>query len=384
MAFFKRLKGGRIFAPRDLGLCDLLIAGDRIAAVGQVGPIPDTLGVQEIDVRGKNISPGFIDLHVHITGGGGEAGPSTRLPDIHVSSILEAGVTTVLGVLGTDAVTRSTENLLAKAQGLEQEGITALALSGSYRFPDLCTLTGSLQKDIALIPQIVGVGEIAISDHRASHATFDDFVKVVSDCRVGGLVGNKPGLVVIHMGGGREGMAKLFRLTEETEIPITQLLPTHVTRNETLFGEAMRFASMGGNIDITAREKVNSDRMGLSQALERLQEGAVCMDRVTVSSDANGSLPRFDAQGRFLGMGAGSIKTLVMELQRLVGDGGHTPSDVLPLFTTNAAARLGLEGEKGEIVPGACADLAVFDENWRVESVFARGRLRVCGGEYQG
>ena len=46
-------------------------------------------------------------MHSHITGGGGEAGPASRCPEARLSELLDAGITTVVGVIGTDTVTRS-------------------------------------------------------------------------------------------------------------------------------------------------------------------------------------------------------------------------------------------------------------------------------------
>lgn len=46
-------------------------------------------------------------MHVHITGGGGEAGPASRCPEAQLSKLISAGITTVVGVTGTDSVTRS-------------------------------------------------------------------------------------------------------------------------------------------------------------------------------------------------------------------------------------------------------------------------------------
>jgi beta-aspartyl-dipeptidase (metallo-type) len=381
MAFFKLLTGGHIYAPDDLGQQNILIAGDRIAAIGKELDLPENLEVDRISVTGKNITPGFIDMHVHITGGGGEAGPASRLPEINVCAILSAGVTTLLGVLGTDAVSRSTETLLAKAQGLEQEGITAYILSGSYIFPNPSTVTGSLQKDIALIPHILGVGELAISDHRGPHATFEEFLRVISDARVGGLIGGKPGLAVLHMGGGDERMAKLFRLVAETEIPLLQILPTHVTRDEALFDDAIKFALLGGNIDITAHPADFLPKISLASALDRLQSKNISLDQVTVSSDANGSLPRFDKNKKLIGLQAAAIDSLTLEYQRLVGDGCLPAHEALRLFTCNPAARLGLKGEKGVIASAACADIVVFDDNWQVDTVLAKGEIYVQDGK---
>lgn len=381
MAFFKLLIGGHIYGPDDLGEQNILIAGNRIAAVGKELEISGSVDIERIYVKGKKITPGFIDLHVHITGGGGEAGPASRLPEINVSTVLSAGVTTLLGVLGTDAVTRSTETLLAKAQGLEQEGITAYILSGSYTFPDLATVTGSLQKDIALIPQIIGVGELAISDHRGSHATFEEFIRVISDARVGGLIGGKPGLAVLHMGGGDERMSKLFRLVNETDIPITQILPTHTTRNEALWQDAIKFAKLGGNIDITATPADSSPEISLARALDQLLKNNIPLDKVTVSSDANGSLPRFDQNKKIIGTKMAAIDTLTIEFQKLVGDGCLPAHKALKLFTSNPASRLGLEGTKGVIAPSACADILVFEENWQIDTVFSKGNIYVQDGE---
>lgn len=377
MSFLKLLIGGHVYAPEDLGNQDILIAGDKIAAIGKNLEISESVEIDRINIDGKKVTPGFIDLHVHITGGGGEAGPASRLPEINVSSVLSAGVTTLLGVLGTDSVSRSTETLLAKAQGLEQEGITANILSGAYSFPDLPTVTGSLQKDVALIPHIIGVGELAISDHRGPHATFEEFIRVISDARIGGLIGGKPGLAVLHMGGADERMEKLFRLVNETDIPITQILPTHTTRNRGLWKDAIKFALLGGNLDITALPADANHEISLATAIEDLQSNDISLEQITVSSDANGSLPRFDENKKIIGMKMGEISTLTLEFQRLVKSGFLPVNEALKLFTSNPATRLGLKSTKGVLAISAAADIIVFDHEWKIDTVLSKGTVFV-------
>ena len=68
-------------------------------------------------------------------GGGGEGGFSTRTPEATLSDLTTAGVTTVVGTLGTDGIARDMNALLAKARGLEEEGITTYIYTGSYRLP---------------------------------------------------------------------------------------------------------------------------------------------------------------------------------------------------------------------------------------------------------
>ena len=234
------IRGGDVFAPSPLGKKDILILGSKIAAVSEPGKIQITgLPVLEEDASDKKVIPGFVDSHVHILGGGGEGGPATRAPEISIQSILASGITTVIGCLGTDGTTRHMESLLAKARGLEIEGITTYIFSGSYQFP-VVTITGSMRSDIALIDKIIGAGEIAISDHRSSQPTFGEFARLAAECRVGGLLGQKAGVLHCHIGDGPRKLEFLFRLIKETEIPITQVIPTHVNRNPELLDEAIR------------------------------------------------------------------------------------------------------------------------------------------------
>lgn len=153
----KLLKNANVYAPEPLGHKDILIVGEKICSMGEDLRIYENLpDVEVFDLEGKYVIPGYIDMHVHITGGGGEKGPVSRVPESQLSSFLVNGVTTVVGLLGTDGVTRSVENLVAKARALTEEGITAYALTSFYGYPPT-TVTGSVEKDIMMIPPIIGV-----------------------------------------------------------------------------------------------------------------------------------------------------------------------------------------------------------------------------------
>src|SRR5207244_6239199 len=58
------LRGGEVVdgSGRPRRRADVAIAGDRIAAVGVVGKVA---GARELDVSGKIVAPGFIDVHTH-------------------------------------------------------------------------------------------------------------------------------------------------------------------------------------------------------------------------------------------------------------------------------------------------------------------------------
>ncbi len=374
------LRNGRVFDPLDRGRVDVLLCGGKVVAVRDSIPGPAGLDVDIVDASDHILTPGFVDLHVHVTGGGGEGGPATRVPEIQLSAVTTAGVTTVVGLLGTDDVTRHPETLLAKILGLRAEGLSAFMMCGSYQFPP-ATITGSVRKDIALIGPVIGVGEVALSDHRSSQPTFDEFTRLVAEARAGGLLGGKAGLVQIHMGGGSRGMDYIFRMARETELPLGQVLPTHVSRSEELFRQALSLVSAGGNIDITASGTRKQKGVDSSQVLSVFMARELPLQRLTMSSDANGSIPRFDPEGSFTGLDVAGMDTLQDEFRRLITAEGFPVTDVLGLFTSNPAARIGMKDRKGCLTEGADADLIMFRDDWKIDRVYTQGRLMVDQGK---
>jgi len=232
---FKLISQVKVLSPEDQGVKDILIAGEKIAAIEEPRKIKiEGLEVELIDGSGLVAMPGFIDPHVHILGGGGEGGPATRAPEIRVEDCAVGRVTTVIGCLGTDSITRHLSSLLAKARALEIEGLSTWIYAGAYSLP-APAITGSVRSDLVLIDKVIGAGEIALSDHRSSQPAYEEFLELVAECRVGGLLGGKAGIAHFHLGDGSRGLDYLFRMIKETEIPATQVIPTHTSRNRYLF-----------------------------------------------------------------------------------------------------------------------------------------------------
>ena len=140
---FKLLKRGECYAPKFLGKKDILVAFNKIYKIDENIATDNLIDVEIIDCTDKIICPGFIDQHLHITGGGGEEGFVSRIPEIKFSDILTAGITTVVGLLGFDSITRNVEGLLAKARALETEGLNTYIYTGSYGIPT-ATITGKV------------------------------------------------------------------------------------------------------------------------------------------------------------------------------------------------------------------------------------------------
>ena len=252
----KLIKNASIYAPEYIGEKDVLLAGGKICRIGENLTAPDSWDVEIIDGSGMLLLPGFIESHVHVLGGGGEGGFANRTPEATLSGLTRYGITTVVGCLGTDGYGRDIDSLIAKIKGLREQGISAYAYTGSYQVP-VRTLTGSITRDIMMIEEIIGTGEIAISDHRSSQPTYEEFLRLCADTRLGGILSGKAGIINIHLGDSPRKMDMILRAIEETEIPSTQFLPTHVNRNAALFEEAIEYAKLGGTVDFTGNEDID-------------------------------------------------------------------------------------------------------------------------------
>ena len=377
---FRLLRNADVHAPEPLGRVDLLTCQDRIAALGpRLDGLASCLEVEEVDLGGRRVVPGFIDLHVHLTGGGGESGgAASRVPPLSLSQVTSAGVTSVVGLLGTDAETRSMAGLLAEVRGLRELGLSAWCWTGGYHLPP-ATLTGSLRSDIVHLDAVIGVGELAIADHRSSQPSLEELLRVGSEAHVAGLMTGKAGLVHLHVGDGERGLELVRRALETSELPPRTFQPTHVNRRRALFDEALELASRGSPIDLTAFPvEPDEDALGADEALARYLDAGLPPGLVSVSSDGGGCLPVFDEEGRVVRAGVGRPAALVETFARLLAE-GRPPGELLPAFSSNPARLLRLP-RKGRLAAGADADLIVLNEDGMPRDVMVLGKWHLREG----
>ena len=368
-----------VYAPQHLGQKDVLTVNDKIVKITDAGTIQGVTLFPELEIvdgTGKILTPGFIDCHVHVLGGGGEGGFANRTPEATMEGLTKFGVTTVVGCLGTDGIGRDMCALVAKTKGLNEQGMTAYCYTGSYQIP-VRTLTDSITKDIMMIQEIIGTGEIAISDHRSSQPTFEEFARVAADTRLGGVLSGKAGIINVHLGDSLRCMDLIERVIDETEIPASQFLPTHVNRNEMLFRKAITYALKGGAVDFTGNEDIDywetiCDEVRVCNGMKRMLDAGVNPNRITISSDGQGSLPIYNKQGEFLGMGVGQSSCLLKEVKECVERTDIPLEIALSAITSNPAEILNLKG-KGKIEEGYDADLCILDQSLQVMEVIAKG-----------
>ena len=367
---FTLIKNIEVYAPEYIGKKSVLIAGDKIAEIGE-NIFYNLKNMKIVDGTDKKLIPGMIDQHVHVTGGGGEGSFKTRVPEVMLSSLIKGGVTTVVGLLGTDSTTRSVENLVAKTKALKEEGLNAYCLTGAYAYPSP-TITGTIKRDITFIDEIIGV-KIAFSDHRSSAITLDELARIAAEARVGGMFSGKPGIVTMHMGDGNSSLTPVYEIIEKYDIPINHFRPTHVGRNSRLFNDAIEFNRRGGYIDITAGE--GKEQKEVCSLFQVLKNEKTDLDRVTLSSDGNGSWSLYDKDGKVIKIGAASCDTVYKQIVALVNNKVFDFSDALRFGTSNVAHALGIESKRGYVKEGYFADLIITDMENHIESVIVNGEF---------
>ena len=350
---------------------DVLIGAGKILAIGSY-TVDERLITQMIDGTGKQLIPGLLDGHVHPIGGGGEGGFATRTPPLSATDFLEAGVTTVVGLLGTDGWTRTGIDLLAHLRGYTSQGIRSFLLSGSYAVPPV-SITPSIAEDILLINEVIGIGEIAINDHRSTQPTVHELSRLASQARIAGLLKGVRGTMNVHIGDGKRALALLEEVVEMTDIPITQFLPTHINRSERIFEAGLHWAKQGGRIDFTTcttEAFIKEGEIPAGQALHRALAAGIPLTRITMSSDAGASLPAFDESGKLLRLETGKPTSMLDAVREAVKHGVHF-KDAIQTVTSNVAEAYGISG--GNIQPGERADLLLIDDALQIDTILAEG-----------
>ncbi|HEY5525727.1 MAG TPA: beta-aspartyl-peptidase [Clostridium sp.] len=365
------------YSPDHIGRKDILTIFDKIAYISEKVDLPSSNFPKAEIIDGSELRaiPGIIDLHVHIIGGGGEGGFTSRAPELMLTQLTTNGVTTCIGLLGTDGTTRSMGNLIAKARSLEIEGLNTYVWTGSYKVPTR-TITDSARGDIILVDKIIGIGEIAISDHRSSHPSDEDLIHLATEARLGGMLSGKCGILHVHVGDGKNGITPLFNIRKNSEIPFSNILPTHINRNHLVFNQAIEYAMDGGFVDITTSIRPEgNDEVHPVEAFQELLKHNISPYQITMSSDSGGSSPIFDKSGNLIKFGIGSPSSNIEILQSCIKAGIPMELALIP-FTSSPAKLLKLNG-KGSLSEGASSDIILLDKDLKIHSVICKGKLMV-------
>lgn len=375
------VKNCDVWTPEHLGVTDVTVLAGKVVSLER-GAWKDLRGGkcvvwEEVDGSGLTAAPGLVDIHCHFGGAGGEGGPLYRTPPLQLTDLTRAGITTAVGLLGTDGFCRSLRELLMKTRALEEEGISAWMWTGAYQIPGP-TLTGDVASDLLLIDKVIGL-KVAMSDHRASQVSVQTLQDYAAQSRVGGIMAGKGGTVMVHIGEGADRLEPFLRVARNSDIPLKQFIPTHLNRSESVLEQAIAYGRQGGRIDITSGVSEKCFFPGAakpSRAVARALEAGVPLENVTMSSDGNGVMTRLLENGEKQPLMA-PVGSLLEEFFDMIREGLDVGTAVR-VCSTNSAAAVGLSG-KGRLAEGRDADLLLFSRGLKLEKVIARGRVLVDG-----
>ncbi|MBD1584620.1 beta-aspartyl-peptidase [Pseudoalteromonas sp. S16_S37] len=372
------IQGASLYTPTYQGTKDVLLAGSKVIDIQSNIELETSTSVKKINAREYILAPGFVDSLVHITGGGGEAGFASRTPEMNLTDATLSGITTVIGALGTDSSSRTLSNLIAKAKGLKEQGLNVFCHTGSYHLPAK-TLTGSITDDLMYVEEFVGVGEVAISDHRSSQPTVQQLAQLAAEAKVAGMLSGKSGIVSVHVGPQKSHLTLLHEVASNTDIKLCAFYPTHMNRNKALLDAGVKFCNAGGTIDFTAsttQYDLEHGEYSAAQALAYCINQGVSPTQLTISSDGHASLPIFDQQLNLVGLEIGKEDSLHHAFVQAVQQFSVSIEHALMAITNNPAKILGID--KGYIATNCDADLVLLDKKTLIPSyVWSNGILMV-------
>jgi beta-aspartyl-dipeptidase (metallo-type) len=349
----KLLRNCLVYAPQKLGKKDILVAGEKIVQISDSIQLSG-LTFEEFDFDGKILTPGFIDQHVHITGGGGQTGYASLVPEVQMKELT---------------------TLFAKCKALDMDGITAFMLTSYYGLPEK-TLMSSVADDLIFIDKVIGC-KLAISDDRCSFPSETEILRLINQVRLGGFTSAKTGILHIHLGALESGLTVLLDIARKYPTLVQHLSPTHVIRTKPLFEQSIQFALLGGMIDIsTGGTQFDEPFKCVLTALEL----GVPVDSMTFSSDGRGGVRRVDLVTGEVTYKPAPLHRNFSETVKLVKEGGLPLEKALCLITSSPAKNLKLR-DKGLVREGFDADFCLLDSDLRLTEVFARGQMMMKEGK---
>ena len=369
-------QNGLVYLDGRFRPVSLLVHGEKIAAV-DAPPDPDC---QVVDLSGKMLVPGFLDIHTH-GGGGVDVNAADGAGFAAVSRFFAAqGTTGWLCSILTDSEER-TLRAIAQARAamdapVRGARLLGIHLEGPFLSPDY---KGAMPE------HLLRAGDAALfrryQDAAGGSVRYVTVApEVPGAVDMIGEVGRRVTVAIGHSGADYE--------TAVRAIDAGAKACTHTFNAMALFHQH-RPAIMGAVLERPVFCEAICDGRHLHPGTVRMLLACKGWDKVVAVTDSIQAAGLPDGQYKLgvndvvvrdgdavladTGVRAGSTLTTGQALKNLVRFTGESVERVLPLLTANPARLIGLEG-KGAIAPGMDADLVVLDHALDVRATYAAGQ----------
>lgn len=330
------VRGGTVIDPSQgiSGVRDVAISGGRIARMAE--SIPDAEGGQIVDARGKLVTPGLIDAHVHVYEGVASVGIEADLVGITrgVTALIDggsAGATTFPGFrayVAGPARTRVYALLNIARPGMTVGNETAdLALLD----PEAAAATIASNRDVIVglkVRMLAGIPE-------------GQDLEVMRRTRAAADLSGVP--IMVHIGGQTSPLPRILDLLRPGDVV------THALRRQGSILDAQ------GRVHPEVREAVaNGVFLDVGHGRGNLDFDVA--ERVL----EQGVLPHLISSDVHRGNAAGPVFDLPTTLSKFL-QMGMSLEQVVACATSTPAGIFDLGDELGTLREGAAADLALFE-----------------------
>lgn len=373
------LKNGKVYINHTFVEMTVGVYNGKIRLFPADKKLPEGAGI--IDVSGKKVVPGFIDIHSHGAAGVDVNGAAAEGLETICKAVARCGTTSWLASVLTDTEeqTKRCIDEFKKHKNMEHKGADLLGIH--LEGPFLCSMyKGAMPEHLLQMPNM-----LLLREYQRRAGGYIKYITVSPE--VEGIVDDIPEMIKLGMAVAI-GHSGADYDTSWRAIHNGVSACTHTFNAMKLMHQHFP-AIMGAVLESDIYCEAICDGRHLHPGVVRLLIKTKGLDKVIAVTDSIMAAGLPDGQYRLGvnhvivkdgdarledGTRAGSTLTQNVALKNILAFTGRPLEEVLPLLTENPAKLVDVYDKKGSLEDGKDADIVVLDEKNDIFEVFVQGR----------